>query len=404
MSDLARSAMSARIAKLPPMPPPTNAPYHDDEGEEEDEADGLGDLPTHHRFRTERDLSAYAPIPASTYFAQALSVSVPASSLDFRIYYSPPSFPSSQVSPDTAATPNLKESTVLVCHHGAGYSGLSFACFAQEVTRASKGELGVMSLDARSHGRTKQLPNQDSEPTLAAESNPPAVDLSIETLTNDLVNLLQTVFPDPANAPSLLLLGHSMGGTVVVRACPRLQENKYRIGGVIVLDVVEGSALEAMPLMHGLLASRPAGFDSIEEAVEWHLNNKTIRNPTSARVSIPSLFVESPSVTSEFKYGWRAPLHLTAPFWTDWFTGLSNSFLGVRTARLLILAGTDRMDRTLMIGQMQGKFQLEVIPDVGHMLHEDDPTRIAELVTEFWKRNERLPIGVKVKVKKVGET
>lgn len=43
-------------------------------------------------------------------------------------------------------------STVLVCHHGAGHSGLSFACFAREVVRVSEGELGVLALDARSHG------------------------------------------------------------------------------------------------------------------------------------------------------------------------------------------------------------------------------------------------------------
>ena len=55
---------------------------------------------------------------------------------------------------------------------------------------------------------------------------------------------------------------------------------------------------------------------------------------------------------------------------TGWFTGLSKRFLVARTARLLILAGTDRLDRELMIGQMQGKFQMEVVPDVRHMLHE----------------------------------
>lgn len=84
-----------------------------------------------------------------------------------------------------------------------------------------------------------------------------------------------------------------------------------------------------------------------------------------------------------------------------WFSGLSTQFLAVRTARLLILAGTDRLDKTLMIGQMQGKFQQEVVPDVGHMLHEDDPQRIAEIVVEFWRRNER--VTVPIKVKKVGE-
>ena len=53
-----------------------------------------------------------------------------------------------------------------------------------------------------------------------------------------------------------------------------------------------------------------------------------------------------------------------------WFTGLSSKFLASRTARLLILAGTERLDKELMIGQMQGKFQLVVIPNVGHMVHE----------------------------------
>ena len=82
-----------------------------------------------------------------------------------------------------------------------------------------------------------------------------------------------------------------------------------------------------------------------------------------------------------------------------WFQGLSNKFLAARTARVLILAGTDRLDKELMIGQMQGKFQQVVVPGVGHMLHEDDPTRIAEIMVEFWKRNERVIVGVK----KVGE-
>ena len=53
-----------------------------------------------------------------------------------------------------------------------------------------------------------------------------------------------------------------------------------------------------------------------------------------------------------------------------WFTGLSGKFLAARTARLLVLAGTERLDKELMIGQMQGKFQLVVIPNVGHMVHE----------------------------------
>lgn len=78
-----------------------------------------------------------------------------------------------------------------------------------------------------------------------------------------------------------------MGGTVLVRTCPMLIESKYRITGVAVLEAVEGGnintqenddmlliedlgfALEALPHMHKLLDSRPDGFGSVEEAIEW---------------------------------------------------------------------------------------------------------------------------------------
>jgi len=57
-------------------------------------------------------------------------------------------------------------------------------------------------------------------------------------------------------------------------------------------------------------------------------------------------------------------------WYPGWFKSLSSRFLACRSARLLVLAGTDRLDKELMIGQMQGKFQMEVVPNVGHMLHE----------------------------------
>lgn len=73
------------------------------------------------------------------YFEQAVEVCVGPSNLNMRVYYTPPKV-------------NGAKSTVLICHHGAGYSGLSFACFTKEVTRLSNGECGILSLDAREHG------------------------------------------------------------------------------------------------------------------------------------------------------------------------------------------------------------------------------------------------------------
>lgn len=79
-------------------------------------------------------------------------MTVPESSLDFRVYYTPPA---------TDQGP----STVLVCHHGAGFTGLSFACLAEQVARLSKAELGVMALDARSHGTFEVRGEPTASPT-----------------------------------------------------------------------------------------------------------------------------------------------------------------------------------------------------------------------------------------------
>ncbi|KAI0750056.1 protein phosphatase methylesterase [Daedaleopsis nitida] len=384
MSDLYRSALQARFAKAPQLPPLPG------EDEEEDEAgDFLGHLPgsgmgppaapsrTARAPRRHPPNPSLAPISASGFFDQATQVAVSDSDLDIRAYYTPPKF---------------ADGTVMVCHHGAGYSGLSFACMAKEVTDMSKGECGVLSYDCRGHGKTKHI----NSPEYLEEEN-----LDVEVLTADLVNFIRVIFPDAQSAPSLLLVGHSLGGSVCVRACPVLQQYHYRITGVAVIDVVEEFTLEALPLMHSLLNARPEGFDSPEDAIEWHIKTNTVRNPASARVSIPGAIVPTPegSPVGTPAYLWRTPLRSTAPYWSSWFTGLSSKFLASRTARLLVLAGTERLDRELMIGQMQGKFQLVVIPGVGHMVQEDDPTRMADVLVEFWRRNERVVVGVK----KVGE-
>ncbi|KAI5119450.1 hypothetical protein M0805_008387 [Coniferiporia weirii] len=383
MSDLYRSAMNARLSNLPQAP--TMAPDVPDNEEAEEEEDALGSLPTmppprsplqkHNTTRQKRTPNPeYSPISAAGYFDQAVEVTVPASGLNVRVYYSPP---------------KVTNGTVMVCHHGAGYSGLSFACFAKEVMSLTNGECGVLAMDARKHGRTN--PVNDS----VLDS-----DLSVEVLSKDAYNLLVTLFPEPKEAPTFLLVGHSMGGSVLVRACPMLLESKYRVTGVAVLDVVEGSAIDALPHMNRLLDSRPDGFDSVEEAVEWHVSNHTIKNPLSARISVPSLVIPSESPNDHGPvFKWRTPLRSTAPYWESWFSGLSSRFLTVRAARLLVLAGTDRLDKELMIGQMQGKFQMIVVPDTGHMIHEDNPERLANILVEFWGRNERVVAGIK----KVGE-
>lgn len=107
--------------------------------------------------------------------------------------------------------------------------------------------------------------------------------------------------------------------------------------------------------MEKYLSTRPNRFPSLASGIEWHTRSRTIRNRTSARVSVPSLlYEETPSTDPSRPWLWRTNLSLTKPFWENWFIGLSRKFLEARGGKLLVLAGTDRLDKELMIGQMQG--------------------------------------------------
>ena len=41
------------------------------------------------------------------------------------------------------------------------------------------------------------------------------------------------------------------------------------------------------------------------------------------------------------------------------------------------------MDKELTIAQMQGKFKLVVLDQVGHVIHEDQPRKVAQVFYEF---------------------
>ena len=113
------------------------------------------------------------------------------------------------------------------------------------------------------------------------------------------------------------------------------------------------------------------------------MSSGTVRNLESSCVSIPPLLIEKVGKTGEKTFVWRTDLKSTKPYWEEWFKGLTNSFLGIKLPKVLILAGNERMDTPLTIAQMQGKFRLEVISEVGHVIQEDKPESFAKCAHEF---------------------
>jgi len=233
--------------------------------------------------------------------------------------------------------------------------------------------------------------------------------------------------------------GHSMGGTVAAKAGELGLDG---LAGLVVVDVVEGTALEALSSMQGFLRSRPQHFESVTQAIEWCVRTGQVRNLECARVSMPGQIVHAatgrlaatmvtdhqedtakvenvgvmsgeaaiqeqdesdednclsenakasgmgpPPAPSGAGYTWRIDLAATEPHWCGWFTGMSARFLAVPAAKMLLLAGVDRLDRDLTVGQMQGKFQMQVLPQVGHAIHEDSPDKVASVLASFLTRN-----------------
>ncbi|WFD44999.1 protein phosphatase methylesterase-1 [Malassezia psittaci] len=333
-----------------------------DTDDDEEENDMIGDLPSASALHapSRKNLippamapAAYTPIASDDCFATALEVEIAIEHAEtpavVRAYFTPPTTKSE---PD-----NFSECTVFVCHHGAGSGALSFALFAQEVTRQTQGEVGILAYDCRGHGRSKF-------PEMAAKV------LSLTALTDDMIAILTTIFPDSAKRPRIVLIGHSMGGAVVVSGASALQQQSAaEVSGVAMLDIVEGTSLEMLPRMLSVIQRRPQGFVSVQAAIQWHLETRTIRNLESARRSVRSL-LHYDATYEPLGWRWVTDLAATEQFWRGWFLGLSSRFLSTKSARLLILAETDNLDQELMIGQMQGKYQLTIARDAGHNVQE----------------------------------
>ncbi len=60
------------------------------------------------------------------------------------------------------------------------------------------------------------------------------------------------------------------------------------VKGLFIIDVVEGSALDALPFMENIVSQRPSRFSSLQSVIKYGVNSGTVRNLESARVSMPA--------------------------------------------------------------------------------------------------------------------
>lgn len=352
----------------------------------------------------------------------------PNSGYCFQTYYSKP------VINDTIEDIN-NNPVIFISHHGAGSSGLTFAKLTQSLKKQSKlqgynGTPGLFTFDMRGHGTTNRINGTESQ----------NYSMSIDQLCSDFEFVLKQFyiqhFSKSGVIPSLFLLGHSLGGAVLTKVVYEEQHLlKYSrkanstskrksldlplpesifncIKGLIMIDIVEDTAVKALSSMPAYLRGVPKSFPSLKSAIDWHISSGLIHNRKSAIISVPPL-VYRRDKSGQGPYYWVTDLSKTEKGWASWFTGLSSNFISIgnSVSKMLILVNNDYLDKDLMIGQMQGRYQLMVFhnsqlqlkdtlttqtkticsedsDELGHFVHEDIPDKVSISLLEFVERND----------------
>ncbi|SCV05038.1 LANO_0G17128g1_1 [Lachancea nothofagi CBS 11611] len=316
------------------------------------------------------------------YFQTNEQVSLKKRGFSFNTYFS---LPRPEQIPESSENQSVP---IFIFHHGAGSSGLSFAPLAQSLTERLDGSCGTYTFDARGHGSTAPLNTEMSE----------TPDYSLKAFVTDFQELLSSFYMDHLQTLpeklkiTFVLVGHSLGGSICTNAFQGIDELlRKKVIGVAMLDIVEEAAILALNTVDSFLNKTPNVFPNYTSAIDWHVQKGLSRLKTSAQITIPSLFYP----TASGKVVRKTNLQTFRPFWDTWFQKLSSKFVSLPTSKLLILAGDENLDRELIIGQMQGKFQLVVFHDSGHFIEEDSPIKTAITLIDFWKRNDTQNVVIK---------
>jgi len=260
---------------------------------------------------------------------------------------------------------------VLLCCHGAGYTGMSWALLARHLREA----VHIVAYDARGHGETRT--DDDG-------------DLSAGAQAADAVAVWEALFvrrgapgaPPPPPPPPTVLVGHAMGGMAATRAAASGGFGPA-LAGLLLLDVVLwGGGGPAACHMISVAAGRPPSFASYDAAADFAARSGRCRNPEAVSVSFASMLREETDEDGT-RWVWRTPLQPTSQFWAGWYDGLTDTFLGVACPKLLISSHKRPLDRALAVAQAQGKLQVLNLAQASLAIQECEAGLVAGAVADF---------------------
>lgn len=259
----------------------------------------------------------------------------------------------------------FSKSPVLVLLHGGGTNSMSWALCVSELKKLLKGKhLEILAIDMRGHGQSFSKKND--------------LELDVETMTVDVLNVLKAKYKKIEDH-QFIFAGHSLGGSIAINVVCKLEKIKdIYCSGFIVLDMVEGTAMESMQGLKNTLRIRPKELNSVNDAIRWNMQLTNIQMDNIS-ISTPSQLIRN----DKGKLVWRTPLEKTEKYWSGWWKGISKSFLQPKIPKMLIIPNMERLDTPLTIAHMQGKFVLKVVYGTSHFLHEQKPTETSKFIVEF---------------------
>lgn len=88
-----------------------------------------------------------------------------------------------------------------------------------------------------------------------------------------------------------------MGGSIATKLAAKI-ENEMKddvlckaLKTVFIIDVVEGTAMDALPYMEQIASNRPHHFPDLRSVIKYGIQSGQVRDKRSARVSMPAQVV-----------------------------------------------------------------------------------------------------------------
>lgn len=267
---------------------------------------------------------------------------------------------------------------VLLLHHGAGYTAQTWLALISQLQQVLP-NVCFVSWDMRGHGASAD-PSSSQQPT----------EMNLKSLVEDVEEVIRAIAAETPKQLEFFLCGHSLGAAVL-SAFAAKNAGKFRCHGLVMIDIIEDTAVSALERMPAILTDIPTHFANFEEALKWSLQGAHSHHfPGSRATDFIKNSLKSQLVERHGRLEWIADLSAMQPFWNDWFAGLTDNFLSFAGSRMLVLAGTDYMDRKMTVAQMQGKFQLVVVRDSGHAIQEDQPAELSRPIATMIEKHLKL--------------